>query len=73
MRKPLILTVSILATALAALAQQPPIDPAAVDRIMTTALETWRIPGASVAIVKDDRIVYVKAYGTKEIGRNDPV
>ncbi|HYM62172.1 MAG TPA: serine hydrolase, partial [Thermoanaerobaculia bacterium] len=33
----------------------------------------WRIPGASVAIVKDDRIVYVKAYGTKEIGRNDPV
>ena len=42
------------------------LDPAAVDRLMTTTMQQWQIPGASLAIVRDDRVVYLKAYGTKD-------
>ena len=40
---------------------------------MTTMLRAWQIPGAAVAIVQDDRVVFVQGYGTKELGKNDPV
>jgi beta-lactamase class C len=32
-----------------------------------------RIPGASVVIVKDSRVVYQKGFGVKEKGKSDPV
>ena len=41
---------------------------AAVDKIMLDTLRAWRIPGASVAIVRDDKVVYAKGYGVKETG-----
>lgn len=45
-------------------------DYGAVDRYITDRMEAARIPGASVAIVKDDRIVYLKGYGrADESGR----
>ena len=49
------------------------VDTAAVDRVMTDALRAWRIPGASVAIVQNDRVVYAKGYGVKEVGGTAPV
>ena len=42
------------------------LDTAAVDRLMTTTLQQWQIPGAALAIVQDDRVIYVKGYGTKD-------
>jgi CubicO group peptidase (beta-lactamase class C family) len=62
-----------LALALSALAQQPQVDAKTVDRLMTTMLRAWQIPGASVAIVHNGRVVYAQGYGTKELGKNDPV
>ncbi|RYY32261.1 MAG: class A beta-lactamase-related serine hydrolase, partial [Sphingobacteriaceae bacterium] len=38
--------------------------PAYINR----ALTNWRIPGAAVCIVKDNRIVLMKGYGIKELG-----
>ena len=37
------------------------------------ALTNWRIPGAAVCIVKDNKIVLMKAYGIKELGQPTPV
>src|ERR1700684_3461880 len=37
------------------------------------AMTNWRIPGAAVCIVKDNKIVMMKAYGIKELGLNDKV
>ena len=37
------------------------------------ALTNWRIPGAAICIVKDNRIILMKGYGIKELGLNDPV
>jgi CubicO group peptidase (beta-lactamase class C family) len=49
------------------------IDPKAIDALMSRTLKEWNIPGAAVAIVKDDRILYVQGYGVKEIGGTDKV
>ncbi|GAA4325371.1 serine hydrolase [Mucilaginibacter gynuensis] len=40
---------------------------------ITRALTNWRIPGASVFIVKDNRIVLMRGYGIKEMGLNNKV
>jgi len=37
------------------------------------ALTNWRIPGAAICIVKDNKIVLMKGYGVKELGLNDQV
>ena len=62
--------VSLLLT-LTAAAQ--PIDTKAIDKLMTSAMRAWQIPGAAVAVVRNDRVVYVNGYGTKELGGTDPV
>jgi CubicO group peptidase (beta-lactamase class C family) len=37
------------------------------------AVTNWRIPGAAVCIVKDNRIVMMKGFGIKELGLNNKV
>jgi CubicO group peptidase (beta-lactamase class C family) len=49
------------------------LDTTAVDRIATTTMLRWRVPGLAIAIVRDDRIVYVKGFGVKEIGKPEPI
>lgn len=49
-------------------------DPlAGLDAAIERAREQWHAPGLAVAIVKDDRVVYQRGFGTKQLGRNDPV
>jgi CubicO group peptidase (beta-lactamase class C family) len=33
------------------------------------ALTNWRIPGAAVCIIKDNKVILMKAYGIKELGQ----
>lgn len=62
----------LLALALPALAQAP-FDAKTIDRLVTTTMKEWQIPGAAIAIVKNDRVVYVNGYGTTELGGTAPV
>jgi CubicO group peptidase (beta-lactamase class C family) len=62
-----------LAVCLPALAQQNAFDPKAIDRVMLATMKAWQIPGAAVAVVKNDRIVYANAYGVKDLISNAPV
>src|SRR5262245_17687812 len=39
------------------------------DAYVNTALTTWKVPGAAVAIVRNDSIIYAKGYGVREIGK----
>ncbi len=39
-----------------------------LDFYINKALTNWRIPGAAVCIVKDGKVVLMKAYGIKELG-----
>ena len=44
-----------------------------LDFYINRALTNWRIPGAAVCIVKDNKIVMMEAYGIKELGQPDKV
>lgn len=60
-----VLALALLATPIAAAAQQaPPKFDAYVRRVM----ETFTVPGLSVAIVKDGKVVLAKGYGVRRMG-----
>lgn len=64
MRRISLIASLLLATATPALAQDlSAADVAAVDKIATDALAASGVPSASVAIVRDGKIVFAKAYG----------
>ena len=44
-----------------------------MDIYVERALTDWKIPGVSVCIVKDGKVVVMKGYGVKEIGSTDKV
>ncbi len=43
-----------------------------LDAYYLKALRDWGIPGMSIAIVKDGKVVFSKGYGVKEIGKPEP-
>ena len=63
--------VLVWAAPLPATASDDPL--AGLDAVIEAAREQWHAPGLAVAIVKDDQVVYLRGFGTKHLGRNDPV
>lgn len=37
------------------------------------ALRDWKVPGAAIAIIKDDAVVYERGFGVRTLGTNDRV
>src|SRR5215813_13087251 len=68
------LTVVLLASAILARGQDGLTSEltAKVDKLAAEALEKSGVPSASVAIVKDGQIVYLKAYGSARLEPNTP-
>lgn len=49
-------------------------DPlAGLDAYVEQAMRDWSVPGLAVAVVKDDRVIYAKGFGVRQIGRPDRV
>jgi CubicO group peptidase (beta-lactamase class C family) len=46
---------------------------AEIDAYAQKVMSDWHQPGMSIAIVKDDKVVFAKGYGTRQIGKNEPV
>src|SRR6478735_226583 len=46
---------------------------AAVDAYANKVMDTWGGPGMAIAIVKDDKTVFAKGYGVRELGKPDKV
>lgn len=44
-----------------------------LDDYVNKALKDWEVPGVAIAVVKDDKIVFAKGYGVRELGKTDPV
>ena len=40
-----------------------------VDKYIEKAYKDWKIPGMAIAIIKDDKIIFEKGYGVKEINK----
>lgn len=43
------------------------------DDYVNKAMKDWDVPGMSIAIVKDDKVVFAKGYGVREVGKPNPV
>jgi CubicO group peptidase (beta-lactamase class C family) len=48
-------------------------DATAIDAIMRDALKAWQVPGAALAIVKNDSVIYLKGFGLAEVGERTAV
>lgn len=44
-----------------------------IDEYVERALKEWKIPGASVCVIKDGSVVIMKGYGVREMGTNNKV
>src|ERR687889_193301 len=64
---PLALTLLLVAGGGRARAQEAPL--AGFDDYVNQALKDWEVPGLAVAVVKDDRVVFAKGYGVRELGK----
>jgi CubicO group peptidase (beta-lactamase class C family) len=46
---------------------------AEIDVYAQKALVDWHVPGFAIAIVKDDKVVFAKGYGVRELGKPEKV
>jgi CubicO group peptidase (beta-lactamase class C family) len=44
-----------------------------IDEYAARAGRDWEVPGFAVAVVKDDKVVFAKGYGVREMGKPEPV
>jgi CubicO group peptidase (beta-lactamase class C family) len=65
------LAVALVAPAPVAAQQREPFP--GFDAYVRTALAAWKVPAVSVAIVRNDSIVYAKGYGVREVGKTTQV
>ena len=72
MMKKLILSTALMLTA----CQSEPVntfDTAAMDTLLSTAVESGQVPGASALIFDDGQVVYKNAFGLRDIERKSPL
>ncbi|MCI0387219.1 MAG: beta-lactamase family protein [Acidobacteria bacterium] len=43
------------------------------DDYVSKAMKDWEVPGVAIAVVKDDKVVFAKGYGVRELGKSTPV
>ncbi|MBW3571804.1 MAG: beta-lactamase family protein, partial [Gemmatimonadetes bacterium] len=59
------------AAAVPAEAQQGPLDGLAA--YVQQGMRDWSVPGLALAVVKDDSVVMMRGFGTRTVGRDEPV
>ncbi len=64
------LVLAILAFAAAPAAS---VLPPGFDALVARAMKTFEVPGMSIAVVKDGKVVLAKGYGLRELGKPAPV
>ena len=55
------------------LAQTPSFIRDSLDSYIERGMKQWQIPGLSIAIVKDGKIILSKGYGVRQLGKPDKV
>lgn len=74
--KPIIRVAAVLAlltgSATVCFGQKAP-DWSSLDQYINSSMKDWKVPGASVAIVRDGSVVYMKGFGVRDIRTNQPV
>jgi len=50
-----------------------PLDAAKLEAFMESAMAKAKVPGAAIAIVHGQKVIYEKGFGVRELGKNEPV
>jgi CubicO group peptidase (beta-lactamase class C family) len=61
----------LVAPAVSAAQQREPFP--GLDSYVRSALEQWKVPGAAIAIVRNDSVIYARGYGVRDVGTSAPV
>jgi CubicO group peptidase (beta-lactamase class C family) len=71
MRKPLLFLLFLLPAI--AFAQTPSFITDSIDSYIAEGMKDWQVPALGIVIVKNDKIVWLKGYGVKDIVSKEPV
>jgi CubicO group peptidase (beta-lactamase class C family) len=44
-----------------------------LDQYINASMQDWKVPGASIAIVRDGAVVHMKGFGVRDVRTNQPV
>lgn len=47
--------------------------PEGLEKFVRQALEEYQVPGASVVVVQEGKVVFLKGFGVRQVGRPEPV
>lgn len=72
-----LLTVALFALSITTLAQKKPVSDLdkkvkEFDAYTQAALKQWEVPGAGVAVIKDGQVIYLKAFGVRDLNTGAP-
>lgn len=70
MKRSVIIFLQLILLAAVALGQ-PNVE--VFDKYVETARQQWHVPGLSIVVVQDGKVLFEKGYGVRELGKNDPV
>ena len=70
MKKIILICLSILLFGVVGLCQS---SVELLDKYVESARSQWQVPGLSIAVVQDGKVVFSKGYGVRELGKNEPV
>lgn len=70
MKKAILLKVCISLLSLITLAQS---NVEVFDRYVESARNQWQVPGMSIVVVEDGKVLISKGYGVRQLGRDEPV
>jgi CubicO group peptidase (beta-lactamase class C family) len=73
MRQTLTRSALLLMALISAAARAESPDPAAIDALVDEALKAWQVPGAAVAVVHGEKVLYLKGTGVKDLQTRKPV
>ncbi|MFC3051628.1 serine hydrolase [Kordiimonas pumila] len=68
-----LLACAALAVTLPTVAAPSGMTPSEVDTLVESAMERFQVPGISVGIIKDGKVIVSKGYGIRDVGKKDKV
>ncbi|UCE21706.1 MAG: serine hydrolase, partial [Candidatus Aminicenantes bacterium] len=68
-----LIILSFLFTPLSAKKKTPEDYLKGLDKFITERMEEWKVPGLAISVIQDDRLVYSKGFGFRDVEKNLPV
>jgi CubicO group peptidase (beta-lactamase class C family) len=68
-----VLPIAVLGLWVSCSAAGESLDTRAIDAMVREGMEAWQVPGAALAIVRDDQVEYLQGYGIRQVGGKEKV